>query len=855
MDDFEEQYNQAIEAGKRNQRSTKLLKNWCFHAEITRSPGRGMIEAETGLPIGHMGVQCKFSKKATMQCWLLEDAAYDFYQNNCKACEARIPVASPDIMEFIHPREAATETRKNTRKKEEQQRKLEQIARQNERMKLRDEMSLDESFVLDLLDQLDNDDIAKDDPRLELLASLAPEVFTKNVIGHLFPSVLQGNLPYSITAAKALLKSQLEEKEKLNIAIFLIVSHERYQPAIATILHSADKLSQSDLIKTLSFFTFMALGEPRGSRIGYSDPEILDIAPARELFEKRKADVLNVIDSFFREKSPSKIEAATRVILAVGDVSVIYKYIRNIFTPLMRRRLLLPNERRDSYVLYYLREAAAKCFDHFPKDTDDVIQSFLKDNDDIGRGEAVKIYKSALKYQHQEEPRVGESQRLAFKRLLWAAVEQPDVGLDDAVQFFMHPRDGYAVLAIEHFDELIGSAATLGERYDQVNTENALVLPKTGLEQMEKNNKLSSISRLQTALVEWAATGARSKGKNGIEEYLEIYRKLPNRQIQMRKHMVMNFSKLLVGAENLTLVISEWYRALMDEETLIRYGAARAWEDVPYRLVKNFPNLFFEAFSVLLMDRYIIVHQAAVRSIQRRSFPKEKKGLLTHNLWNLIFYYFQKNRENDFIVDCIDVWSSFSLSDEDLKEEPGKILSKFLLDLEGSPLYETIKRLRHGFVGVPGFTRVALKSIQDDYVRSISIDDSVTAILQSPSNELQTCVDDIKRAFDSLKPFKPEEFFEALLYAVLLTKARDYLAARNCFNELFGSIPLEDRNNLWRLEAALIADAAGIEHAVDSGEDSIELIDKWNTHLSELEKENEERTKFRDVLPGFFIED
>ena len=156
---------------------------------------------------------------------------------------------------------------------------------------------------------------------------------------------------------------------------------------------------------------------------------------------------------------------------------------------------------------------------------------------------------------------------------------------------------------------------------------------------------------------------------------------------------------------------------------------------------------------------------------------------------------------------------------------------------------------------MPGFTRVALKSIQDDYVRSISIDDSVTAILQSPSNELQTCVDDIKRAFDSLKPFKPEEFFEALLYAVLLTKARDYLAARNCFNELFGSIPLEDRNNLWRLEAALIADAAGIEHAVDSGEDSIELIDKWNTHLSELEKENEERTKFRDVLPGFFIED
>ena len=74
MDDFEDHYKDAIEAGQRNLRATKLLSNWCFHAELVRSPGRGMIEAKTGLPIGHMGVQCKFSKKNSMFCWLLEDA-------------------------------------------------------------------------------------------------------------------------------------------------------------------------------------------------------------------------------------------------------------------------------------------------------------------------------------------------------------------------------------------------------------------------------------------------------------------------------------------------------------------------------------------------------------------------------------------------------------------------------------------------------------------------------------------------------------------------------------------------------------------------------------------------------------
>ncbi len=104
---FEDTYKRAIEAGQSNLRATKLLSNWCFYAEFARSRGRGMIEAETGLPIGYMGVQCKFSKKNSMHCWLLEDAAYDFYQNNCKNCDERVSVGFPNIMSFVGPREQA----------------------------------------------------------------------------------------------------------------------------------------------------------------------------------------------------------------------------------------------------------------------------------------------------------------------------------------------------------------------------------------------------------------------------------------------------------------------------------------------------------------------------------------------------------------------------------------------------------------------------------------------------------------------------------------------------------------------------------------------------------------------------
>lgn len=46
----------AIVAGKRNKATVELVLNWCAHATITRTGGIGLIEAQTGLPIGHLGM-------------------------------------------------------------------------------------------------------------------------------------------------------------------------------------------------------------------------------------------------------------------------------------------------------------------------------------------------------------------------------------------------------------------------------------------------------------------------------------------------------------------------------------------------------------------------------------------------------------------------------------------------------------------------------------------------------------------------------------------------------------------------------------------------------------------------------
>lgn len=855
MEDFEDSYKGAIEAGQRNLRATKLLSNWCFHAEIVRSPGRGMIEAATGLPIGHMGVQCKFSKKNSMLSWLLEDAAYDFYQSNCKGCEERVPVGIPNIIDFVGPREKDAEKRKSEREKEERDRKQKQSDRRQERAKLRYELSLDETFVLDLLDELDQEDITKDDPRLEQLANLAPETFTRKVIEHLLPAVLHEYLPYSIPAAKALLRAPIEPEEKLSVAVRLVSSYEKLSAAIDVVLSDAEKLSQGDLTKVLLRFVSMALGPPPGMHLGGSEPIRLDAAPIHSLFQKRRTEICAEVEALLSDANPEKIGAAVEIILATDSDELHSRHARSIFAKLMRRRILLPGERRDSSVLYYLREAASKCLERFPEETDKIIQLFLADNDDIGREEAYRTYSSVLRRGYPEKVQIGTTQRIAFRRLLWATVESPESSMDEAGQFFRHSWDEFAQLAVEHFDDLIGAAATLSEKYEQVDAERSLVLTDNVLTQMEKSNKRTAIDSLQGALIEWAAVGAKSKGREGIEEFLKLYRRLPEDQTQMRGNMIVHVSKLLTNVESLTLVLSDWYRALMDMSTIVRARAVQAWQDVPYDLVKNFPDLFFEAFSVLLTDPYVIVHRSAVHSLRRRSFPEEKRSLIKHGLLRLIVYYSQESKKEDFVVDCIDTFAFLCFSLEERKGKLGQLLSGILLSLEGSALYHAVDRLHYGFRDVPGFAKVALKSIQDDYTRSISTDDCASAILRAPHNELQNCVDDIKNAFEALRPFRTEGFVEALLYAAALTKAGNHAAASTCFRELMASIPVEDRNEQWRLEAALVAAASEIEHAIGGGEEIAELIEKCSSLLSELEKENEGRAKLRDFPQSFFFED
>jgi len=66
-----------------------------------RFGGTGMVELETGLPIGSRSFKCQHASAGGMAGMDLRMIALDFFDRNCKGCEKRVPVRIPNLSDFV----------------------------------------------------------------------------------------------------------------------------------------------------------------------------------------------------------------------------------------------------------------------------------------------------------------------------------------------------------------------------------------------------------------------------------------------------------------------------------------------------------------------------------------------------------------------------------------------------------------------------------------------------------------------------------------------------------------------------------------------------------------------------------
>ena len=66
--------------GQRNAEAIELFERFCGNVRVEAMSGAGMLEAATGLPIGHRAFRCAHAAGAVAFSMHLDDAAVEFYE-------------------------------------------------------------------------------------------------------------------------------------------------------------------------------------------------------------------------------------------------------------------------------------------------------------------------------------------------------------------------------------------------------------------------------------------------------------------------------------------------------------------------------------------------------------------------------------------------------------------------------------------------------------------------------------------------------------------------------------------------------------------------------------------------------
>jgi hypothetical protein len=261
----------AIKAGERNRDIRELVHNWCTNARVKKFGGTGLIELETGLPIGHHSMECDYAPAGGMATWDLAASALHFYDNNCVGCKHRVPHRLPNLIQLVIERDAARDQDRIEREQEASERQRRLAGRQEERDKLRLSSPHESATIFDLLDELDRKRTSENDEKFVQTAKLAPEIFTEEIIDHLFSLLEKAEGWFLSAGLQALSVLNADAGRLTNCAMQMLARGFGVANEAATIALSNVSLIRPESVPA-AVRSLVMLAHPPPSRMSFAHP-------------------------------------------------------------------------------------------------------------------------------------------------------------------------------------------------------------------------------------------------------------------------------------------------------------------------------------------------------------------------------------------------------------------------------------------------------------------------------------------------------------------------------------------------------------------------------------------------------
>lgn len=606
----------AIGIGKRNQEVIVLVKNWCAHAEIAVTGGIGLVEQQTGLPIGMRAIRCRHAGAHGISGMDLERVAIDFHDRNCVGCTHRCPVQLPNLTKLLGERDARRQQAAEERQRSQARLEAGLAQRSARRAPHLESRNHEKRSLLRLIDEFDRDPTEEKATLLCEGAVALRAGFDGDAEAALFDLASAGTA--RATPALTLLDSHTKDRRRL-AAVAL---------EAAGILDIADEIIAADLDAS------------HAELVAGVMPQLLyAAAPERMLGLGHVSPNRGPLVSVARV-NPTAVEVAMRVWLR-GDEK--------------RRR------RVAAEALSELLDAGMTALGI--KLVDDLIASFPRQDDGYDDGPAARVVSQTLGQIYLLAPDETEAR-------IGRALERPDVettlGIVDAYAavcaepraapssvrramtwlaqaFARLPRNHeildrlcdfwdrrapkvWDVLA-ELLDPLLGTAALAQQQIDTQPTTQLIDLDPPMLRSMEEDLRRRDLERAAEAALEVARVVAAEHPDGAVRTRVfdSIRTALSNAsaaQERWRGRLVTFLGTLAIQPESAAAILPIIYASMTDGSVAVRAGAIRAYQSMVGHLGSDsVPDLMHQLVVAMLRDSYLMVHSAALEAIDKVGVP------------------------------------------------------------------------------------------------------------------------------------------------------------------------------------------------------------------------------------------
>lgn len=840
---------EAVLAGEKNRDSKELIHNWCRHARVERFGGIGMIEMDTGLPIGHHSMACDHASASGMSAWSLADAAIDFYDRNCIDCKLRIPVRFPNLSMLVDRRDKALAENEKQQALIAEQASKALEKRIEQRASIKQKCKLASVTVLDQLDELDRHRDKNSNIQLTETARMAPEIFSSEIIEHFFLLLESGEFWFYETGFDCLLTLHADSSRLIKCAVDVLADYRFVESAVTVICKFPELIDVNkigDIFNSLASFAF----PPRDIFSNDSSPDRPDALFI--LFKCHPQKIKDSIQLNLDSANPNSICRAADTIALLTDLDVPSRlaYARSAMAKLARPHLTIDlsgsGRQNETDVYTSLEQVIDNSLHAAPKETDALIATFMRSADEEGQARILKPYKDLFNRYPPTKNFNVELHTLALRRILDVGVSARSYDLLSIVAevFRSGSPDALDELVIKEATHILGVAVLLTPKLTELRSERKLA--QDSLSALDVGNRYGLVTQIQIGLVKWTAEIAANHCATA-ETYLQVLSKIPDHHHDIRCVMISQLASMGKTVPGLALVLPPLYSALFNASQEVRAAGIEAIGSFESNRIQDMPDLVYEAFVLALSDPFVIVHRAAIRALTNVKIPERYTRVVKKLVYQLILVYSQSKDADSFLIKCISLYLSRYVDEKELIGSTGTLVVSQLARMDINIVEREIAWLGKKLSKTPGFAKILL----DMLARSQR--DSVQEKLIAALNQIDMSVIYEKR--DSIKAIGLAQAADADMIGALieiLTRASAWEEALELSKAALIVLPDTTRNTARRLfvEKIRIAVEFEVKSELNSAKKLSELRNEWNVVTQKIIKDRKENEARRDPIRG-----